>query len=255
MMIFTAFGIFAQVAGAEKSFSLVDLELAGLLDLVGLTIAIWTLWSSLWLPLGGNLLRAFRLISLGALAFALSHLMDTLIQNLQLTNLETATLIHHGTVLTAMLFFVPGLASLADALPDFAAPFPTNPQLRLWPFAVGLALTVGALSFILYGFSFEAEFWAFVGLDGSLVLLSGVCVFLVLRARLGGPIGSSLWFALLGLLIFSLAHPLQAWLYEQETYTPGTLGVLHRAVVIPAFCLFAISITNLGQKLSRSKAL
>lgn len=254
MMMFTAFRILAQVAGAEKAFSLFDLELAGLLDLVGLAIAIWTLWSSLWLPLGGNLERAFRLITLGALAFALSHLLDTLIQNFQLTNLETATLIHHGTVLTAMLFFVPGLASLADALPNLASPSAASAQFRLWPVAVGLALTIGALSFILYGFSLEAEFWAFVGLDGSLALLSGVCVFLVLRARLGGPVGASLWFALLGLLIFSLAHPLQAWLYEQATYTPGALGVLHRAVVIPAFCLFAVSITNLGQKLSRSRA-
>ncbi len=253
-MIFSAFSPLAQAAALETSFSLPDLELAGLLDLVGLTIAIWTLWSSLWLPLGGNLLRAFRLISVGAFAFAFSHLLDTLLENLQLISLETAIIIHHGTVLTAMLLFVPGLASLADALPRLAAPLPAATSFRLWPLAVGLALIIGALSFILYGFSFEAEFWAFVGLDGSLLLLSGVCAFLVWRARLGGPVGTSLWFALLGLFIFSLAHPLQAWLYEQTNYTPGTLGVLHRAVVIPAFCLFAISLTNLGQKLSRSKA-
>lgn len=253
-MVFSAFCILAQATEVGKGSSLLDLELAGLLDLAGLAIAIWTMWSSLWLPLGGNLLRAFRLIAVGAFAFAFSHLLDTLLQNLQLTSLAAATVIHHGAVLAAMLLFVPGLASLADALPRLASPLPDATSFRLWPLAVGLALTIGALSFILYGFNPEAEFWAFIGLDGSLILLSGVCAFLVLRARLGGPIGASLWFALLGLLIFGLAHPLQAWLYEQTNYTAGVLAVLHRAVVIPAFCLFAISITNLGQKLSRSKA-
>jgi hypothetical protein len=254
MMNYLMLPVLAQAAEVEPGFSLPSLELTGLLDLAGLTIAIWTLWTSIWLPLGGNLLRAFRLIALGSLAFAFSHLLDTLLQNLQLTSLEAALVIHHAAVLTAMILFVPGLASLADALPGLAAARPAAPRLRLWPVAVGLSLAIGAISFILYGFSLETETLAFLGLDGSLFLLSGACLVLVVRARLGGPVGASLWFALLGLVIFSLAHPLQAWLYEQASGSAGVLAVLHRAVVIPAFCLFAISITNLGQRLSRSKA-
>jgi len=54
----------------DQSASLPAMQLAGALDLVGLAAAIWTLWSSIWLPLGGSLQRAFRLISFGALAFA-----------------------------------------------------------------------------------------------------------------------------------------------------------------------------------------
>lgn len=219
------------------------IEITALLDLTAVAIAIWTLWTTVWLHLGGQLQRAFRLISFGGFAFALSHLLDSI---LQLLDLDYALLIHQGAVLTAILFFVPGLAGLTESLPASARQ-KNEPTLQLWPLAVGLVVVVGALSFILYGVDPLAEAWAFVGLDSGLILLSGVCLVLVIRARLGGAVGRSLWLAMLGLLIFSLAHPLQVWFYEETTIAPSLLGIVHRLIVIPAFFLFAFSLTNVAR--------
>jgi hypothetical protein len=229
--------------------SLTDLEIVALLDFSGLAIAIWTFWSSIWLRLGGNVFRAFRLISIGGLAFALSHLLDTI---LQLLDSDTATLIHQGAVLFSVLFFLPGLASLADAVPSFRAARKSTQPGIFWPISVGLTLSIIAASFILYGINALAETVAFLALDGSIILLSGVCLILVVRARLGGAIGRSLWQAMLGLLIFSLAHPVQVWFYEQTYYSLDTLAILHRLIVIPAFCLFALSITSVARTLSQN---
>jgi len=152
--------------------------------------------------------------------------------------------------MAAMFFFVPGLASLADVLPGFSSkrrkPFP-----HIWPLAVGLAISIGALSFVVYGLNPEAEVAAFIGLDGSLLLMTLLCIILLIRTRVGGDIGRSLWLATLGLLIFSLAHPFQAWLYEQTDGAPGELSIVHRLIVMPAFVLFAISITQLARNMSR----
>jgi hypothetical protein len=227
-------------------------QIAGALDLAGLLVAIWTLWSTISLTLGGKLLRAFRLISMGALAFALSHLLDSLLQATKILSLEPATFLHQGIVVIAMFLFVMGLAGLTDDLPGMNAPRYGGMSLRLWPMAVGLALGIGALSFIVYGFDLIAETWAFIWLGISLVLLLVICLILVLRARLGGAIGHSLWLAMLGLFIFGMGHPVQIWFYLNTTYAPGTLAVLHRLVVIPAFFLFAISITRLGRHLDRA---
>ncbi len=230
--------------------SLPAMQLAGLLDLMGLAAAIWMLWSSTWLPLGRPLQRAFRLISFGALAFAAAHLIDSLVQDLGVLSYVQATVLHQGVVMVSMLFFVPGLASLADALPRFSSkrhkPFP-----RIWPLAVGLAILIGALSFIVYGLNPEAEVAAFIGLDGSLILIAILCIILLLWTQIGSDIGRSLWLAALGLLIFSLAQPFQAWLYEQSGVSPDELSILHRLIVIPAFILFAISITQLARSMSR----
>lgn len=239
--------------GSILSNPLVSLQIAGVLDLGGLLVAIWTIWSTISLTLGGKLLRAFRLISVGALAFALSHLLDTLLQATRTLEAGTATFLHQGVVSIAMFLFVAGLASLADDLPALGASGRTaTSALRVWPFAIGLALSISAVSFIIYGFSMVAEAWAFIWLDGSLVLMLGICLILVLRARLGGAIGHSLWLAMLGLLIFGMAHPVQVWFYLNTTYAPGTLAVLHRLVVIPTFFLFAVSITRLGRQIDRS---
>lgn len=233
---------FVAPAGSYQPPSPLAIEINALLDLTGVAIAIWTLWTTIWLRLGGQLHRAFRFISFGAFAFALSHLLDSI---LQLLNLDYALLIHQGAVLIAILCFVPGLAGLTDSLPTTRQK--DTPSLQLWPLAVGLVVIVGALSFILYGVGPLAEAWVFVGLDSSLVLLSGVCLALVIRARLGGAVGRSLWLALLGLVIFSLAHPLQAWFYEETTIAPSLLGIVHRLIVIPAFFLFAFSITSVAR--------
>lgn len=238
--------------GSILSNPLIASEIAGVLDLAGLLVAIWTIWSTVSLTLGGKLLRAFRLISIGALAFALSHLLDTLLQAAKTLEPGDATFLHQGVVAIAMFLFVAGLASLADDLPALGVSRQAASALRLWPFAIGLALCISAFSFIVFGFSLVAEAWAFIWLDGSLVLLLAICLVLVLRARLGGAIGRSLWLAMLGLLIFGMAHPVQTWFYLNTTYAPGTLAVLHRLVVIPAFFLFAISITRLGRQLDRS---
>jgi hypothetical protein len=242
------------LAGAFASIlsdPLTSFQIAGALDLAGLLVAIWTLWSTIVLTLGGRLLRAFRLISLGALAFALSHLLDTLLQGANLLNDEAALFLHQGVVFIAILLFVAGLASLTDDLPALGVSRQGEASLRLWPFAVGMVVCICALSFIVYGFNLVAESWAFIWLDGCLVFLLVICLVLMLRARLGGTIGRSLWLAMLGLFIFGMAHPAQTWFYLNSSLAPGALGVLHRLVVIPAFFLFAISISRLGQQLDR----
>ncbi len=243
----------ASLAAADyhQPLSLPAVVITALLDLSAVAIAIWTLWTTIWFHLGGQLQRAFRLISFGAFAFALSHLLDTI---LQLLNLDYALLIHQGAVLIAILCFVPGLAGLTESLPTSARQN-SETTLQLWPLAVGLVVIVGALSFILYGVEPLAEAWAFVGLDSGLLLLSGICLALVIRAHLGGAIGRSLWLALVGLLIFSLAHPLQVWFYEETTIAPSLLGIVHRLFVIPAFFLFAFSLTNVARSVKFSPAL
>ncbi len=125
-------------------------------------------------------------------------------------------------------------------------------QSAFWPISVCLTLSIIAASFILYGINALAETAAFVALDGSIVLLAGACLILVIRARLGGTVGRSLWQAMLGVIIFSMAHPVQAWFYEQATYSPDTLAILHRLIVIPAFCLFAVSMTSVARTLSQN---
>ncbi|HEY7350185.1 MAG TPA: hypothetical protein VH599_17840 [Ktedonobacterales bacterium] len=232
------------------AYPLSSIALTALLDFAGLSLAIWTLWSSIWLQLGGHLLRAFRLISVGSLAFALSHLLDTILQFLAI---DAATLIHQGAALLSVLFFLPGLAGLADAIPAFNAAKAGQLQpLRFWPIAVGLIILISAGSFVLYGVGEVSETAAFIALDGSLVILGGVCLALVVRARLGGPIGRSLWLSLLGLLLFGLAHPAQVWFYEETNYPADLLGIVHRLIVIPAFFLFAISITSAARSLNTS---
>jgi hypothetical protein len=237
---------------AMFSDHILSFQIAGALDLAGLLVAIWTIWSTISLTLGGRLLLAFRFIAVGALAFVASHLLDTLLQASKTLNVEVATFLHQGVVTFAIFLFVAGLANLADDLPGLGAPRPMGASLRLWPFIVGAALCISFFSFIIYGFSLVAEVWAFIWLEIGLILLLAICLALVLRARLGGVVGRSLWLAMLGLFIFGMAHPVQVWFYLNTNYAPGVLAVLHRLVVIPAFFLFAISITRLGQQLDRS---
>lgn len=244
---------FAWPLGSLFSNPLTAFQIAGVLDLAGLVAAIWMLWSTISLTLGGRLLLAFRFMSLGALAFALSHLADTLLQGSGALTPEVATFLHQGVVTISIFLFVAGLANLADDLPGLGASRQKASSLRLWPVVIGLALCMSALSFIVYGFSLLAEGWAFLWMEGGLVALIAVCLVLVLRARLGGSIGRSLWLAMLGLLIFGMAHPVQVWFYLNTTFAPGELSVLHRLVVIPAFVLFAASITRLGQQVDRSR--
>ncbi len=232
-------------------FSPSTITITALLDFAGLSIAIWTVWSSIWLQRGGHVVYAFRFISVGSLALALSHLLDTI---LQLLNIDAATLIHQGAVLLAVLFFLPGLANLTDALPAFDAAKAEQPRIKLWPLVTVFTVVMSALSFIFYGLGIVAEVVAFFVLDGSLVILATLCLALVVRARLGGAIGHSLWLAVFGLLLFSLAHPVQAWFYEQTNYAPDLLGIVHRLIVIPAFLLFAISITYAAHALNQSVA-
>lgn len=231
--------------------SLTALQITSSIDLVDFIVAIWAWWSSASLPIGGNLRQAIRLISWGILAFAGSHLFESVTRGLHVLINGPDILVTQGAVLASMLFFVPGLAGLADALPVLQRSKQSQPPVRVWPLAVGLAITIGLLSFIVYGFSPQAEILALLGLDGSLVFIAGLCVFLFLRARIGGVIGRSLWFAVLGLLLFSLAHPLQAWLYEVTGLSTDALAVLHRLISSPAFILFAVSIIRLARGFQR----
>ena len=253
MMI--SFVVYSTLAGPLESFlsdHLTSFQITGVLDLAGLLAAIWTLWSTISFTLGGKLLRAFRFMTIGSLAFSLSHLLDTLLQASKALDVEVATFLHQGVVTISIFLFVAGLANLADDLPVLGVHRQMTSSLRLWPLVVGVAMGISALSFILYGFSLVAEAWAFIWVDASMVILLGVCLVLALRARLGGTIGRSLWLAMLGLFVFGMAHPIQVWFYLNTAYAPGTLAILHRLVVIPAFYLFAISITRLGQKVDRS---
>jgi hypothetical protein len=236
------------VEGADST--LFAQQVAGFLDLVGLAVGIWAVWSSIMLPLGGNLQRAFRLIGMGALAFACSHVLDSFIVDLKLVSDEQGLLIMQGAVLLSMLCFVPGLAALADVLPTLPgaqgmASFP-----RFWPLAVMLMMVIGAFSFILYGISPEAEIVAFIGLDGSISVMACLCIVLLLRARIGGMIGRYLWVAMVALLIFSLAHPAEVWMYAHSGLSVSLLAILHRLLVMPALLLFAWSVTRLSHKLN-----
>ena len=220
----------------------------GLFDLVGVISAIWTVWALAWLPVEGMLRSAFRFITIGSLTFALLHVLDTVLRQGHLLPGSLVGLIHTGTMLLAMCFFVLGLARLADALTWEKAA--VRPPLRWWPFAVGAAICVGMLSFIIYGLSSAAVVWATIGISAGLILLTAVCLVQVLRARLGGMVGSALWLALIGLVIFCLVHPLQAWLFDAQIIVPSPISpVLHRLFVIPAFLLFSASIARLSRGL------
>lgn len=252
MIVFSMHPALGQPFDAFLSDHLTGYQIAGVLDLIGLLAAIWTLWSTISLTLGGKLLRAFRFMTIGALAFALSHLIDTLLQASRVLNPEVATFLHQGVVSIAIFLFVAGLANLTDDLPALGARKQATYSLRLWPIVVTMALCISALSFVLYGFSLVAEAWAFIWIDIGLIILLGVCLALALRARMGGTIGRSLWLAMVGLFIFGMAHPVQIWFYLNTTLAPGTLAILHRLVVIPAFCMFAVSMTRLGQQIDQS---
>ncbi|HEU5370116.1 MAG TPA: hypothetical protein VFU69_16715 [Ktedonobacterales bacterium] len=243
----------ALVAASTPEIApLTAFQVTTLIDLAAFLVAIWTFWSTTSLFLGGQLQRSFRFISWGILAFAASHLLESLTRGLQILVNGPDVLVTQGAVLASMLFFIPGLAGLADAMPTFDDRKQSELQLKIWPFAVGLAMTISLLSFILYGFTPEAEIIALIGVDGSLILIAAICVVLLMRARIGGVIGRSLWLTMLGLLIFSLAHPLQAWLYEVTGLSADTLAVLHRLIAGPAFILFAFSIARLARGLDRS---
>ncbi len=231
--------------------ALITQQVAGVLDLAGLAVGIWTVWSSISLPFGGKLQRAFQLIGFGALAFAISHLIDSIVTGLRLLSDEQAMLLMQGMVLISMLFFVPGLAGLADLRATHSARrtarFP-----RFWPMVVILVIVSSALSFTLYGISPQAETAALIGLDTSIAITTVLCIALLLRARVGGVIGRSLWLAMLGLLLFSLDHPFQMWLGDKTGFPDDILAIVHRLIVIPALLLFALSIGRLARRLSIS---
>lgn len=221
-----------------------------LLDLVGFIAAIWTLWSFAWLPLKGLAMSAFRLIALGGMIFALLHVLDTLFQVWGILPRGLPTLIHFGLVLVALIYFVLGLARLADAISAWQLAQGELSSLRWWPVAVGLAVILGAISFIIYGFNLAAVVWASIALDAGIVLLTLTCAFQVWRARLGGAIGGALYLALTGLVIFSLAHPAQTWFSAIQIVSAPLLPLFHRLAVIPAFLLFSASITRLSRALA-----
>jgi hypothetical protein len=240
--------LFTSAASAPDSNVLFLWEV--LLDLVGVIAAIWTLWSFAWLPLKGIAMSAFRLIALGGMIFALLHVLDTLFQASGILPRGLPTLIHFGLVLVALVYFVLGLARLADAISAWQLAQGELLALRWWPMAVGLAVLLGALSFIIYGFNLAAVIWASVALDAGIVLLTLTCAFQVWRARLGGAIGGALYLALTGLVIFSLAHPVQTWFSVMQIVSGPIVPLLHRLAVIPAFLLFSASITRLSRALA-----
>jgi hypothetical protein len=222
------------------------------LDLVTLSIAIWTVWTAFSLSLGGTLQRAFRLIALGALAFALSHIVDALVAELRLLPTQTALLFHQSGVLIATLLFVMGIGRLTASLSLVSASQRETSSSLLWPLSIGIMTFVVALSFILYGLSLEAAAVAFIGTNCCLLFVIGVSCVLLARARIGGAIGRSLWLAFVGLLCFGLAHPLQAWTLFENPSAPAENALLHRLIVVPAFLLFAFSLTSLARALSRT---
>lgn len=234
------------------SSALIGQQVAGVLDLMGLAVGIWTVWSSITLPLDGKLQHAFRLIGFGALAFAVSHVIDSLVGDLDLLSSEQTLLLTQGTVLISMLFFIPGLAGLADILPMLSSARRLAPIPHFWPLAMVLAGMIVAFSFVLFGISPEAEAAAFIALDGVILIIAGLCIVLLLRTRIGGVIGRCLWLAMVGLLVFSLAHPLQVWLYGGIGLPDTTLAIVHRLIVMPSLMLFALSLTSLARKLSIS---
>ena len=219
-----------------------------LFDLLGLGAAIWSLWVLAWLDLEGALRSAFRWIVAGGMVFALLHLQDTLLRLGQFLSQDLINLIHIGSMLVVMIFLVLGLARLADASIHLQTRPEGDAPLRLWPLSVACASVLGALSFILYGLSALAVAWANWALQGSLILVTIACVAQVTRARLGGSVGRALRWALLGLLVFSLVHPLQAWLLAIGALVPSPyFSLLHRVFVIPAFLLFSFSISTLSR--------
>jgi hypothetical protein len=220
----------------------------GLLDLLGLAAAIWSLWVLAWLDLEAALRGAFRWIVAGGLTFALLHLQDTLLRLGKFLNGGLINLIHIGSMLVVLVFLVLVLARLADAATSWQTRTDGTAPLRLWPLAVGTAVTLGAFSFILYGLSTLAVAWAAWALQASLVLLTIACAAQVLRARLGGSVGRALRWALFGLLVFSLVHPIEAWLISIQALAPlPYASLLHRVFVIPAFLLFSIGISALSR--------
>jgi hypothetical protein len=243
--------LLSSVVSEEQEYtSVLPLEFSGVLDLAGLAVATWTLWVFLSLPLQGTLQRAFRFISIASLAFAFSHVLDSLVGALDLLPGPGAILLAQGEVLVSILLFVPGLVSLADSFPQFSPAQASQRPFSLWPPAVGFIIGIASLSFILYGISPQAEVIAFLGINGCLVALTVVCCWLLIRAGVRGAVGFSLWLAMLGLILFSMAHPLQAWMVFQ----PGNAlygPVFHRLIVMPAFFLFAFSMTHLARRISR----
>lgn len=228
------------------------LEISGILDLAGLAVAIWTLWTSLSLPLGGQLKRSYRCIVWGILAFAASHLFESFFQGTQILGGEQAYMLMQAAVPASILFFVWGLIGISEALPGFASHDQGSPLAFIWLLVVSLVIAIGAFSFIFYGFSTQAEVVALIALESGLLILTGLCVFLLIRARLRGVIGRSLWLAMLGLLLFSLAHPLEIWLIEGTNLSGDLIAALHRVIVMPALILFAISITRLAHHLNQA---
>jgi hypothetical protein len=221
-----------------------------ILDLIGVAAAIWAVWALAWLDMQGALRRAFRLIAFGGLIFALLHVQDSVLRLGKFLAGGWVGLIHLGSVLVAMAFFVFGLARLADSVTRWQASAGDSSSSAWWSLAVGVSLSLGALSFIVYGGSPSALLWASLGLDAGLVLLAVICVIQVLRARLAGALGSALWMGLVALLIFSLDHPFQMWLSSARIVAPAVSPVLHRVVVIPAFIFFSISIARLSRTLA-----
>ncbi|HEY7355208.1 MAG TPA: hypothetical protein VH590_02045 [Ktedonobacterales bacterium] len=221
-----------------------------LLDLLGVIAAIWTLWIFAWLPLKGIAMSAFRLIAVGGLIFALLHVLDTLFSVWTILPSGLPFLIHWGLVLVSMVYFLFGLARLADAVSVLQYPQDNFPAQHWWPMAVGLSLFLLALSFIVYGFKIETVFWALMALNAGIAVLALACVVQVWRAHLGGALGGALYLALLGLLIFSLAHPAQTWFSTADIVSGPIVPLLHRLAVIPAFLLFSASIARLSRALA-----
>jgi hypothetical protein len=239
----------ASIWSPLSAFS--SLEISGILDLVGLAVAVWTVWASLSLPVGGQCKRSYRSIAWGTLAFALCYLLDSLLQGTQMMTSSQSAVLTEAAVLASMLLFVWGLMGMAEALPAFAHQQASSFDL-ICLLVVDLAIAAGALSFIFSGFTAGAVFVALFGLDAGLLIMTGVCVALLIRARLGGIFGRSLWLAMLGLLLFSLAHPLHIWLVAETDLSAGLLAILHRGIVIPALLLFALSITRLARQLHQT---
>lgn len=219
------------------------------LDLLGVVAAIWTLWVFAWLPLKGIAMSAFRLIAVGGLIFALLHVLDTLFMVWKILPAGLPLLIHFGLVLVAMIYFLFGLARLADAVSVWQAPEGQMPRQQWWPLAVTVALILLALSFIIYGFKLEELFWATLAIDAGIVVLALTCMVQVWRARLGGVVGGALYLALVGLLILSLAHPAQTFLSSAQIVSGPVAPLLHRLAVIPGFLLFIASIGRLSRAL------
>jgi hypothetical protein len=220
------------------------------LDLIGVVAAIWTLWVFAWLPLQGVAMSAFRLIAVGGLIFALLHVLDTLFMVWKVLPQGMPGLVHFGLVLVSLVVFVVGLARLADAVNAWQAPETQFPRHQWWPMSVAMSVFLLALSFIIYGFKLEELFWASVSIDTGIVLLSITCAVQVWRARLGGAVGGALYLALVGLLIFSLAHPMQTYLGSVQFVSGPIVPLLHRLTVIPAFLLFSASIGRLSRALA-----